>query len=166
MINKILFRVFVFSVFSLNSFAQNVDTFFSSFKDQVLSIDKGVNFNDKLVLVSVWKSSDVLSRESNKEAFRVFKIYEYAKLKDGEKGTVFISLNLDENTNDADMAARRDSISSDLIFYNSSIFELLKNQFSNFEIGSVLLLNKKGELQFISQSKEQYFSLVRNLITR
>ncbi len=157
--------LFLFSVFS-NINAQTDSQKLDSLKKAITKINPAVDFNDKLVFISVWKSTDAESREINKEAYRVYKIYERAKLKDGEKGTVFISLNLDSDEQVRTFAIGKDSIDSSVVYADANLIECIQSAFNSSNPKNNIVLNKNGSVQYFNISKDQIFPSLRNLITR
>lgn len=157
--------LFLFSILS-NINAQTDSQKLDSLKKAITKINPAVDFNDKLVFISVWKSTDAESREINKEAYRVYKIYERAKLKDGEKGTVFISLNLDSDEQVRTFAIGKDSIDSSVVYADANLIECIQSAFNSSNPKNNIVLNKIGSVQYFNISKDQIFPSLRNLITR
>lgn len=157
--------LFLFSILS-NINAQTDSQKLDSLKKAITKINPAVDFNDKLVFISVWKSTDAESREINKEAYRVYKIYERAKLKDGEKGTVFISLNLDSDEQVRTFAIGKDSIDSSVVYADANLIECIQSAFNSSNPKNNIVLNKNGSVQYFNISKDQIFPSLRNLITR
>jgi len=151
---------------AFKGFSQTSTDDFQLFKDEIHRINSEIDFSDKLIFLSVWKSNDYESREINKEAYRVYKIYEVAKLKNGEKGTIFISVNLDEDPKNREISVSRDNISADVVYSNASLIDLLRIHYNITDSKSTILFDKTGTVQFTNISKDQVFPSLRNLITR
>lgn len=161
-LTTVLFLFSVFSNINAQTDSQNLD----SLKKSIAKINPAVDFNDKLVFISVWKSADAESREINKEAYRVYKIYERAKLKEGEKGTVFISLNLDSDEQVRTFAVGKDSIESSVVYTDANLIEFVQSAFNSSNPKNNIVLNKNGTVQYFNISKDQIFPSLRNLTTR
>lgn len=161
-LTTVLFLFSILSNINAQTDSQNLD----SLKKSIAEINPTVDFNDKLVFISVWKSTDAESREINKEAYRVYKIYERAKLKDGEKGTVFISLNLDSDEQVRTFAIGKDSIEPSVVYTDANLIEFVQSIFNSSNPKNNIVLNKNGTVQYFNISKDQIFPSLRNLITR
>jgi hypothetical protein len=159
------FFVILITFLQIQLNAQEPDRF-TALKHAVIKINPEVDFTNKLVFISVWKSSDFESRELNKEAFRVYKIYKDAKLKNGEKGTVFISLNLDHDDQITEITTRKDSLDKEVIYTNLALLEELKSRYNLQAANNTILIDKTGDVKYTNLSKDQIFISLRNLITR
>lgn len=135
-------------------------------KSIITSVNQDISFDGKLVFVSLWRGIDIESREMNKEAYRVYKIYENAKLKNGEKGTVFISVNLDDDAQSKILFVAKDGIDLNVVFSDSALIKFLESEFNLTNSQSNIVFDKTGEIKYINVSKDQIFSSLRNLITR
>lgn len=157
----VIFFVLFFKVI----FAQAPSEKLEQLKTIISSINQDVDFNNKLVFVSLWKSTDAVSREFNKEAYRVYKIYENAKLKNGEKGTVFISVNLDEEFQNRQICVNKDGIEPGVVYSNVRLLELLE-EFNVRGSQDNIVFDSTGNVQYSNINKDQIFSSIRNLIIR
>lgn len=132
--------------------------------NQLVSIiaDKAPNtdISNKVIAFVSWSASDMQSREVNKEFDRVGTIYQVAKLKNGNKGTVVISCNIDNGSVEA-IAENKDGISFSLKI-NKSEFSFLSNVGSNKNI----VYDNTGTKVFENLGKEQIFTSYNSLITR
>lgn len=155
-------------LFFLNTYliAQEPNQSFNALKQAISRVNPEVDFSDKLVFVSVWKSTDAESREINKEAYRVYRIYEKAKLKNGEKGTVFISLNIDADEHGKTFATGKDGMETAVVYSDLEVAELLRSKFNIANPQNTIVFDKTGSIQYTNLTKEQIFSSIRNLITR
>lgn len=160
------FLVFLFLFLSVHFFAQeaNYGNIISTLKVQYPEID----FNEKLVSVIVWNSKDVQSREMNKEMYRVWQIYQEAKLTGGHKGVIFISISSDLEETPYTIARNKD-----LNKYSFSICD-----FKSFHKGGKLaqmgfskpnsnvVYDSNGKLIFSNLATEDIFKSFNHLITR
>jgi hypothetical protein len=162
----IRYYILLLILFSVRGFSQTSPERFQQLKNEINQISPDLDLSDKLIFVCIWKSTDADSREINSEAYRVYKIYKNAKLKNGEKGTIFLSVNLDENSQNKEIALSRDGISTDVIYSNAKLIDLLRTEFNLENAQSTMLFDKTGAIQFTNMQKEQIFPSIRSLITR
>lgn len=160
-----LFLLALLFFISFTGFSQNADDFLLLQK-RIHALHPEIDFTDKIVFISFWKSSDFASREINQEAYRVYKIYEKAKLKNGEKGTVFISINEDADAQSMDIAIKKDGVDANVVYTDSSLIELIKARYNVFNSQDNIILDKSGLVQYKNLTKDQMFISMRNLITR
>ncbi len=146
--------------------AQEPDQKFIELKQVINKINPEVDFNDKVIFITVWKSTDAESREINKEAYRVYKIYEKAKLKNGEKGTVFISLNLDTDEQIRAFAIGKDGLEASVVYSDLQVLESLRLHYNITNSQNTIVFDKIGTVQYTNIAKNDLFSSLRNLITR
>jgi hypothetical protein len=129
----------------------------------LVSVD-GLNLENKILFINVWKSDNAVSRENNKEFTRVSRIYEQAKLKNGLKGVTYLNISLDDPMLWR-ISLKKDSIETKYSLENStgkyaSLLQIFNNQPGNIVIGS------DGDVLGTNIKKEDCFILFRSLITR
>ena len=151
---------------SHSSKAQDTQKSFDELKQTVAKLNPQVDFSNKLVFVSVWKSTDFESREINKEAYRVYKIYKQAKLKNAENGVVFISINLDTDSQNRILAVGKDGIEESLVYSDDQLINLVQSGFNLSATQNTIVIDKTGAIQNTNMPKDQIFPSLRNLITR
>jgi hypothetical protein len=156
----------LFFLFSVSLFGQNNSEKLGNLKNLIETLHPTIDFKDKLVIVSVWSVEDIESRELNKEAYRVYKIYERAKLKNGEKGTVFISVLLNSDEQIRNLAINKDRIDPAVVFSETGLKNLLSSQWNITNAQSNIVFDKSGEIKFQNVPKDQLFPSLRSLITR
>lgn len=66
---------------------------FEKVKQAMKETHPEINIESRLIAVNIWSSDNAESRDANKEFSRVYKIYEFAKLKGGLKGLICVSIN-------------------------------------------------------------------------
>lgn len=162
----ILRTILLLFLYASNVNAQTSVQNFDDLKKTVNGINPNVDFNNKIIFVSIWKSTDFESREVNKEAYRVYKIYEHAKLKNGEKGTVFISLNLDTDEQNRVFASTKDGIDASFVYTEDNLKKTIYSAFNGSNTQSIMVLDKTGTIQYTNIPKDQIFNSLRALITR
>jgi hypothetical protein len=162
---SIIMFVFISTLFGKMS-AQSSNQNFIALKQAISSVNPELDLTNKLIFISTWKSTDAESREINKEAYRVYKIYENAKLKNAEKGVVFISLNLDTDSQIRSIAVGRDGIAESVIYSDSQLITLIQSQFNLSGTQNTIVLDKLGNIEYSNLLKDQIFPSLRNLTTR
>lgn len=160
-----LFILFIFIFFN-NLICQESSDNFIELKKTIETINPNLDLTNRLIFVEVWKSSDFESRELNKEAFRVYKIYEKAKLKNGEKGVVFLSINLDDNSQIQEISIKKDSVNESVVYTDKGMIELLKNRYNMVDSKNNMLVDKNGLVVFKNIQQDQIFSSFNFQITR
>lgn len=109
-----------------------------------------LNISDKIIAFTSWSATDAQSREMNKEFERVGIIYQGAKLKNGNKGTVLISYCFDDAAT-ANIAFNRDGISY-AIRVKKSEFQFLNG------------ISTAGNIVYDNTTAKVYEDLVRERI--
>ena len=143
-------------LFVLLSFYGNSQvTLYKQIKDAISIENPKINFEDKLVAVNLWQASDLESRNANKEFDKVYKTYEFAKLKGGLKGVIVANVNVTDQT--ASILLKKDGIEK-LISININVPELQgkKN----------LVFNSNGDKVLENIPSSDVFKSFINLITR
>lgn len=122
---------------------------------------------DKLLLVTFWSSNNAESREMNKEALRVYKIYKYAKLKGGVKGVSLFTVSSDSDKKNWEIALNRDNLNDETNHVeqkglNSDLFKALKVNQVPFNI----LYDSNGNELARNITSEGMFKYFNSLVTR
>lgn len=128
---------------------------FKQIKEAIALENPKINFDEKLLALNVWQASDSESREANKEFERMYKIYEFAKLKGGLKGVVVAQLNISDET--ASIILNKDGIVK-LIPIKMDIGELKSRK--------NVVFNSNGDLVYENLQSQTIFKSFLNLITR
>lgn len=160
-------RLFIFAVSYLTtstfSSAQNLNG--NDLRSICLDLIPELNLQNKILFINVWQSSDISSRENNKEFLRVSNIYTQAKLKNGSAGVAYINLNTDSELYNWIIATKKDSIVSKFNLENTSgKYKPLVNYFDG-NTGNVVI-GSDGALIARDIKKEDCFNLLKSLITR
>lgn len=135
------------------------------YRKAVIDLLPEVNLDNKILFINVWQSSDINSRENNKEFLRVSNIYSAAKLKNGNQGVTYINLSLDKDLYMWMMSVKKDSVSSKGTLDNTtSKYEAITKLFGDFT-GNVIV-GSDGNIIAKDIKKENCFNLFRSLITR
>lgn len=137
----------------------------NDYRKVVMDLLPEVNLDNKILFINVWQSSNINSRENNKEFLRVSNIYSAAKLKNGSKGVAFINLSLDKDLFMWMMSVKKDSVASASTLDNStSKYEAITKLFGDFT-GNVIV-GSDGNIIAKDIKKENCFNIFRSLITR
>ncbi len=101
-------------LFCVNVFAQKLknDIKGIEIRKEVSNVFPNIDLNNKILFISIWKSSDIQSRDNNKEFAHVSDIYEHARLKSGLNGVYFISLSIDDDKTSWYIATKKDLINN------------------------------------------------------
>jgi hypothetical protein len=158
--------VIILAFFSQINLSAQTNESFVALKQAINNVHPEIDFTNKLIFISAWKSTDFESRELNKEAYRVYKIYEKAKLKNGEKGTVFISLNLDTDNQSRVFAIGKDGVDESVVYSDSELLKIIESDFNSSTPQNILVIDKTGTIQYRNITREEIFPSLRNLITR
>lgn len=135
------------------------------FRNTTASLIPEVNLENKILFINVWQSSNLESRENNKEFLRVSNIYQGAKLKNGLKGVVYVNLSLDKDTYMWMMSIKRDGIASSYNLENTTgKYDALAKLFGDFT-GSVVV-GSDGKIIAKDVKQDKCFPLFLSLITR
>lgn len=137
----------------------------NDYRKVVMDLLPEVNLDNKILFINVWQSSDINSRENNKEFLRVSNIYSAAKLKNGSKGVAFINLSLDKDLYMWMMSVKKDSVASASTLDNTTAkYEAITKLFGDFT-GNVIV-GSDGNIIAKDIKKENCFNIFRSLITR
>ncbi len=164
MCKSLLISLFVIVFASFK--AQNIN--YPSIQKEIKSAFPEIDFSNKLLVLTIWNSKDITSREMNKEMIRVCEIYKNAKLKDGIKGIVFVSFSSDDNEMQYSICMKKDnnnyqySICDFKSFSNNSkLFKMEVNQ----SIKN-LTFNNNGVLIYQNLETVHIFKSFNALLTR
>lgn len=156
--------LFFFTFLKVNGQNNN----YASIQKEITSTFPEINFSNKLLVLSIWNSNDLNSREMNKEIQRVYTIYQGAKLKDGLKGVVFVSISSDNNELQYSICRNKD-----LNTYNYSICDF-KGYDKNSKLFNMsldnniknIVYNSKGILVYQNLETDKIFKSFNSLLTR
>ncbi|MDP3556986.1 MAG: hypothetical protein Q8T03_06395 [Bacteroidota bacterium] len=149
---KKLSLIFLFSIFAM---------FLNAQSDVYLKVKKAIQENypeisleNKLIAINNWSANNQESREANKEFNRIYKIYEFAKLKGGLKGLVCVSIN--DEGDGASIILNKDGA--------SKLLQLNKIEIST--PNSNVVFDDKGNEVYKNISSDKIFESINKLITR
>lgn len=139
----------------ISSFGKAQVSLYKQIKDAIQLENPKINFDDKLVVLNVWQASDIESRNANKEFDKMYKTYEFAKLKGGLKGVVIAQLNITDQT-------------ASIILNKDGIVKLIPVKIITNELHSKknVVFNSNGDLVYENLLSADIFKSFLNLITR
>jgi len=116
---------------------------------------------NKIVAINVWSTTNVASRETNKEFDKVYKLCEFAKLKNGNKGAVVIGCNVDNDATLASITVTKDGITK-LINVNKADYDFL----NNLSAGTNCVYDNTGAKVYENLTSDKIFNSFNQLMTR
>lgn len=119
-----------------------------------------INMDERLLAFNIWSANDPESREANKHFDRVYKIYEYARLKGGTRGIVVISFNKENLSGMATITQDRDGIEKLIRFKLDDLGNFARTPVHN------LIFDSKGAEVYKDLPADKIFGAVNQLITR
>lgn len=160
---KLLLIIATFAL--IQSYAKAQDLNGTAIRNTCIELIPELNLQNKILFINIWQSSDLESRDNNKEFQRVSNIYTQAKLKNGLSGVAFINLSVDTELFNWIVSTKKDSISSKFSLENTNgKYEPIANYF-NGKPGNIVIGND-GTVISKNIKKEDCFFLFRSLITR
>jgi hypothetical protein len=137
----------------------------NDYRNTVVSLIPDIHLENKILFINVWQSSQLDSRDNNKEFLRVSTMYSSAKLKNGLKGVCYVNLSLDKDVYMWMMSIKRDSITSGYNLENTSgKYDSLAKLFGDFT-GNIIV-GSDGAIIAKDIKKEKCFPTFLSLITR
>lgn len=134
-------------------------------RNSSLELIPELDLQNKILFINVWQSSNIESRENNKEFLRVSNIYHQAKLKNGSKGIAYINICLDAEVYNWVLCTKRDTIISKYNLENSTEKYNSLIKYFDGKQGS-LIIGEDGAIISKDLKKEDCFTSFRSLITR
>lgn len=147
-------------------YSQTVDYF--AVKNVISKTFPEIDFNNKLLAISVWNSSDIVSRELNKEFYKTWFTYQEAKLKGGLKGVIFISISSDEDELSFRISDKKDAISHSYTICDFQSYKA-KGKLATMKLDNSIknmVFDFNGNLIFQNLEISAVFKSFNNLITR
>lgn len=127
-----------------------------------------IDFSNKLLAISIWNSTDRMSREMNAELHRTYTVYKDAKLSGGLKGVVFISISNDTDEMNFKITEKKDALNFPFTlcdFQSYSLNGKLSKMKCNKNITNVVF-DSNGKLIYTNLQTEAIFKSFNTLITR
>ncbi len=125
---------------------------------------KEVLIDQRLIAINVWSSTDKNSRDLNTDFEKAYKVYEYAKLKGGNKGVIVLNINLDNNSVNGDITLKKDGISK-IIAIPSGSSEILK-ELKGKSSGYNIVFDSNGNMVYENLAAGSVYESIHKLITR
>ena len=120
--------------------------------------------SNRLIAINIWSVNNKSSRLINDEFDEVYKAFEYAKLKGGNKGIIVLNINLESDPVNTDITLEKDGITKALKVSsdNSDIINLLKEKPAGYNI----VFDENGNVVFENLAQGAVFSAIQKLIIR
>lgn len=151
-------------IFVLGSLLSNAQTSLYSKLNAFIDNQTKEVVSKRLIAINIWSVNNKSSRLINDEFDEVYKSFEYAKLKGGNKGIIVLNINLESDPVNTDITLEKDGItkaikvSSD----NSDIINLLKEKPAGYNI----VFDENGNVVYENLSQGTVFSAIQKLIIR
>lgn len=158
--------VFILILFFNSSYCQSID--YNKITSVLQAKFPEINFNNKLLTITVWSSSDAESREMNKEMLKTYKTYQGARLSGGLKGMIFISISTDNQEVNYTIATKKDLDNYEYVLCDFNSFEKI-GLLSELGIDSSvknMVFNTSGTQLFKNIETNQIFITFNKLTTR
>jgi hypothetical protein len=123
----------------------------------VLKHSADVDLQNKVMLINIWSTQNMDSRECNKAADKTMKTYQYAKLKGGARGMVVFDICIDNVGNSIQLTRQKDGI--------KFMIEIPYDKTSSFKEGNYTF-DSNGKLITQNTQSAQIFESIHQLITR
>jgi hypothetical protein len=168
-INKLLMKKFFLIPFLLLSFAIHSQTFdYTAIRKVISETYPEIDISNKLLAISIWNSTDKMSRDMNAELHRTYTVYKNAKLSGGLKGVVFISISNDTDEMNFKIAEKKDALNFPFTLCDFQSYHLngkLSKMKLNKNITNVVF-DSSGKLIYTNLQTEVIFKSFNTLITR
>ena len=137
---------------------------YSKLSSYLSSQTKEVSIDQRLIAINVWSSSDKNSRDLNADFEKAYKVYEFAKLKGGNKGIIVLNINLDNNSVNGVVTLKKDGISKIIAIPSdkSEILKELKGKASGYNI----VFDTNGNTVYENLVAGTVYESIHKLITR
>ena len=164
-----MYKIFLISLFvALFSIIRAQTINYSSIQKEINSTFPEIDFSNKLLVVSIWNSADITSREMNKEINRAYEMYKGAKFTNGLNGIVYISISSDNNEMQYSICMKKDSNAYQYTICDFKSF-LQNSKLFNMELDPSiknLTFNANGLLIYQNLATNQIFKSFNALLTR
>ena len=164
-----MYKIVLISLFIgvfLNIEAQTIN--YASIQKEIISTFPNINFSNKLLVVSIWNSADITSREMNKEINRTYEMYKGAKFTNGLNGIIYISISSDTNEMQYSICMKKDLNAYQYTICDFKSF-LQNSKLFNMELDPSiknLTFNTNGLLIYQNLATDQIVKSFNALLTR
>lgn len=122
--------------------------------------EKGIATNNKLIGVTVWSINNKEERNNNLAFDKAMRVYEFAKLKGGEKGLVMVSVCRNGWNGETTIVFNKDGNTKLIPLDNTNAIEPELLPTSN------LLFDCQGNMLYNNLKADEVFTAIHKLITR
>ena len=152
--------LFIFCLTTLYAFVHAQSDLYLKIITIISKTNPEIITTNKLIAYNVWSVSNGESREANKSFEKVYKTYEYAKLKGGLKGIVVVAINKDDLSTTANITYNKDGI--------TKMISLKLEDFKGIESGLTTnaVFDSKGNEIYENLGASQIFNSINKLVTR
>jgi hypothetical protein len=157
-------KAFYISIFVLASLFSNAQSNLYNKLNSFLTNQTKEEVSNRLIAINLWSANDKNSRDINIEFEKVYKTYDYARLKGGSKGIIVINLNLGENTATSDITLMKDGVTKS-IKLPAHEFEIIK-ELQGKSAGYNIVFDSNGNKVYENLTTGNVFNSIHQLITR
>jgi hypothetical protein len=152
------------SIFVLGSlFANAQSSLYNKLNSFLTNQTKEVVAN-RMIALNVWSANDKTSRDLNIEFEKVYRTYDYAKLKGGNKGIIVLNINSDNGMINTNIILRKDGITK-LISIPKENLDIL-NELKDKPAGYNIVFDSNGNTVYENLTPGNVFNSIHQLITR
>lgn len=133
---------------------------YQKIKAAIIEAQPGIMTDNRLIAFNLWSVEDAGSREANKSFEKVYKVYEYAKLKGGLHGIIVVTINKNDLSNVAAVAMSKDGV--------TKLISLRLQDLNGVETGPArnMVFNSSGQVVYQDLPAGKIFESINQLITR
>jgi hypothetical protein len=148
------------SAFFLSTFLNAQSDLYVKIKKALQQTHPELVTDNKLIAINIWSVEDANSRETNKSFEKAYNVYEFARLKGGLRGLVFVTLNLDNLSSTATITLSKDGVIKSISLKAEDVEGL-----NSYGIENVVF-DSTGNSVYKNLSASTVFSSIQSLITR
>jgi hypothetical protein len=151
------------SIFVLGAFFANAQSDLYNKLNSYLTNQTNEVVENRLIAVNLWSVNDKDSRDLNIEFEKAYKVYEYAKLKGGLKGIIFINIGMDVNST-LEIALKKDGVTKSYRIAADNI-DIVK-EFVGKGLRYNIVFDSNGNKVYENLMPGTVFNSIQQLITR
>lgn len=150
----------IISTFFLSTFLNAQSDLYVKIKKVLQQTHPELVTDNKLIAINIWSVEDANSRETNKSFEKTYTVYEFARLKGGLRGIVFVALNLDNLSSTATITLSKDGVIKSISLKAEDVEGL-----NSYEIENIVF-DSTGNFVYKNLPPSTVFSSIQSLITR
>jgi hypothetical protein len=148
------------SAFFLSTFLNAQSDLYVKIKKALQQTHPELVTDNKLLAINIWSVEDINGRETNKSFEKAYHVYEFARLKGGLRGLVFVTLNVDNLSSTATITLSKDGVIKSISLKAEDVEGL-----NSYGIENVVF-DSTGNSVYKNLSASTVFSSIQSLITR